>query len=135
MQDGVAFTTAVATGRRSTQLPRANGSIGGGSPPPKKKTKKTKNEEAKEKKKFIKKARGASKMPLDSHTELDGGSGGAIGAPLLGSSVQEPALQASVGSGSASNTGGSSGYRGDEWMAPKVVLSSGARETGVKVKM
>ena len=29
----------------------------------------------------------------------------------------------------------SSGYRGDEWAAPKVSLSRGARETGVKVEM
>ena len=28
-----------------------------------------------------------------------------------------------------------SAYRGDEWAAPKVSLSRGARETGVKVEM
>jgi hypothetical protein len=27
------------------------------------------------------------------------------------------------------------GYRGDEWMVPKLVLSAGARETGVKIQM
>ena len=69
----------------------------------------------------------------DRPTTGGGGKQTSSSAKQLSESTEEPLAAASAPE--AKKGGGGSGYRGDEWSAPKAaLLSSGARETGAKVQ-